>query len=137
MPRKRKYVVRSSFWNSVFEEIGKNESAQAELARKSGVSASTINNGIAIKANPTLSNSYKIAKALNKSIEELHDPKEGKEYISKLVKNDPKNINVPDYMQDIVDNLELLQNRPEDLSHIFNLSESFTRLYKEKKQDAG
>ena len=128
--------MESLFWDNVRRLIG-TETAQIDLARESEVSPTTINNGIANNSNPRLSTAYKIALALETSIEELHAGNDGAAFIRKLAKNDPLAIHVPDYMQAIVDNLRYLKDSEEELGYILTLVESIAAQKKKQKLGAG
>jgi transcriptional regulator with XRE-family HTH domain len=92
---------------------------QKWLAGKSGVGRTAINNGIAkaakakqerkpVKNSPSVDNAYAIAKALGLTVEELVDGEAGAEYVRKMVRNDPKAIQVPDRLSSVVQDLLLL-----------------------------
>ena len=59
---------------------------------------------------PSALSAYAIAIALKTSIEALVDGEAGEEYIRKIVRNDPRAIQVPDRIRPIVENMLLLDD---------------------------
>jgi hypothetical protein len=79
------------------------ERKRIRLIEGFGVGETTISTGITRKTNATLENAYAVAKIFETSIEELLDGEAGTAYIRKIVKNDPKAIQVPDRILPIVE----------------------------------
>jgi transcriptional regulator with XRE-family HTH domain len=100
--------MAKDFWNNVLSEISKRKWSQKELAALSGVSRTVINNGIGHHHKASVDNAFKIAKALETSVEQLMTglpengltddesevlqvyraiPKRGKEYALKQLKD--------------------------------------------------
>ena len=63
------------------------------------------------KVLPRANDALKIAKAMSITVEELIEDKIGIEYVKKIVKNDPKSIQVPERIFPIVECLLLLDDK--------------------------
>ena len=100
--------MQSKFWDSVRSKIKHIKDDQKWLAEKSGVGHTVINSGISHLSSPSVDNACFIAQALGTTMEELVDGEIGAEYVGKVVRNDPKAIQVPDRIYDIVESLILL-----------------------------
>ena len=100
--------MQSKFWDSVRSKIKHIKDGQKWLAEKSGVGRTAINSGISRLSSPSVDNAYFIAQALGTTMEELVDGEIGAEYVRKVVRNDPKAIQVPDRIYGIVESLLLL-----------------------------
>jgi DNA-binding XRE family transcriptional regulator len=112
-------VMYSKFWNNVRTRLKDKKDGQKWLAKESGVGRTAINNGISklnkpepqgreIKNSPSVDNAFAIAKVLGATIEELVDGEVGVEYVRKVVRNDPRAIQVPDRLSSIVEDLLFL-----------------------------
>jgi transcriptional regulator with XRE-family HTH domain len=80
-----------------------------EVAAKSGVKKRTIDKWTgAEKTEPKVIDLYKICVVLQTSMEEVVDGEAGAEFVHKIVKNDPRAIQVPDRIYSIVEDLLFL-----------------------------
>ena len=103
--------MASHFWENVHTRLGELGKTQKWLAEASGVGRTAINTGISRNSSPAADNAYAISRVLEQSVEELLDGKAGAEYVRKIVGNDPRAIQVPGRIFDIVEDLLLLDDK--------------------------
>jgi len=97
-----------------------------EIAYKSKVNKRTIDKWVGIsETEPKVNDFYKVCKTLDVTMEEIIAGKEGAEFIRKIIKNDPRAIQVPNRISPIVEGLLLLNDR--DLNTVYTLIESLTK----------
>jgi hypothetical protein len=123
--------MTSLFWENVSIRLGKMEKSQKWLSETSKVGKTVINSGISRKSSPSADNAFTIAKVFEVSIEELLAGDTGVEYVRRIIKNDPRAVQVPDHIFPIVEGLLLLDDR--DLSVVLAQVDVMT---KEKKGKA-
>ena len=83
-----------------------------EIAAKSGVNKRTIDKWVgASGTEPKVNDLYKVCKVLVTTMEWLVDGDAGANYIRKIIRNDPKAIQVPDRISPIVECLLLLEDK--------------------------
>jgi transcriptional regulator with XRE-family HTH domain len=100
-------MVRNNLKNAII----KSELFVKEIAAKSGVKKRTIDKWLsAEETEPKVNDLYKVCVVLKTTMEEIVDGESGTEYVCKIIKNDPKAIQVPDRLQSIVDALILLDD---------------------------
>jgi transcriptional regulator with XRE-family HTH domain len=118
----------SLFWENVSIRLDKMGKSQKWLSDTSNVGKTVINSGISRKSSPSADNAYAIAKVFEISIEELLEGEAGIEYVRRIIKNDPRAVQVPDHIFPVVEGLLLLDDR--DLSVVLAQVNEMT---KEKK----
>jgi transcriptional regulator with XRE-family HTH domain len=80
-----------------------------EVAAKSNVKKRTIDKWVGSEeTEPKVIDLYKVCVVLQTTMEEIVDGKAGAEYVRKVVRNDPRAIQVPDRLFPIVENLLFL-----------------------------
>jgi transcriptional regulator with XRE-family HTH domain len=101
--------MKTEFWSNM-------ESARIEAKRERkaitlecGLTPNAFSRGLERKSDPGISTAYRLARSVNKTIEELIDGETGAEYVRKVVRNDPRAIQVPDQLYSIVENLLYLE----------------------------
>ncbi len=83
-----------------------------EIADKSGVKKRTIDDWVGVRGTePKVNDLYKVCKVLGITIEWAVADEAGTEYVQKIVRNDPKSVQVPDRIFPIVENLLVLDDR--------------------------
>jgi hypothetical protein len=103
--------MRTNFWVNLDEArkvAGKERKAVIE---ECDLPNNAFTQGIRRKSDPGVSTAYRLARSVNKTIEELVDGEAGAEYVRKVAKNDPKAIQVPDRLSSIVEALLLLDEK--------------------------
>jgi len=102
-----------------------------EIAYKSGVNKRTIDKWVgASETEPKVKDLYKVCVVLETTMEELVAGEAGLEYIRRIIKNDPRAIQVPDYIFPIVEGLLSLNDR--DLTGILAQVQALNKDKKEK-----
>lgn len=97
--------------------IGNSGMIVKEIAAKSGVKKRTIDKWVGAEATePKVNDLYKVCKILGITIEWAVAGDKGLEYVQKIIKNDPRAVQVPDRIFPIVECLLALNDR--DLSGI-------------------
>jgi transcriptional regulator with XRE-family HTH domain len=92
--------------------IAKSGMIVKEIAVKSGVNKRTIDKWVGVsKTEPKVNDLYKVCKVLSVTMEWLVDGEAGAEYMRKIVRNDPKAIQVPDRISPIVEGLLFLDDK--------------------------
>ena len=92
--------------------IGKSGMIVKEIAAKSGVKKRTIDKWVGTQyTEPKVYDFYKVCQTLGITIEWAVDGDGGTEYIKKIIRNDPKSIQVPDKIRSIVDALIYLDDK--------------------------
>jgi hypothetical protein len=103
--------MKTNFWPSLDQarkEVGKERKA---IIEECDLPNNAFTQGISRKSDPSVSTAYKCAKSVNMTVEELVDGKTGAEYVRKVVRNDPKAIQVPDRLSSIVEDLLILDEK--------------------------
>jgi hypothetical protein len=100
--------MKAKFWSNL-DQVRK----EAGIERKAIIEECDLPNnaftqGIRRKSDPGVSTAYRLARCVNKTVEELVDGETGAEYVRKIVRNDPKAIQVPDRISSIVGDLLFL-----------------------------
>jgi transcriptional regulator with XRE-family HTH domain len=67
--------------------------------------------GLKRNSSPSVDLAYRLSQAVKMTIEELVDGETGAEYAQKIVRNDPRAVQAPDRIFDIVENLLLLDDK--------------------------
>jgi hypothetical protein len=124
--------MTSRFWINVSTLLQKLDKTQIWLAVEFYVGKTVINSGIARKSSPSAENAFAIARVLELSIEELLEGDAGAEYVRKIVRNDPREVQVPERIFPIVEELLLLDDR--DLSGILANVQALNKDKKGKQQ---
>jgi hypothetical protein len=96
------------FWDRIKRLLNSMDKPDIWLIKSADLGKTAIINGQTKKTSPSVDIAYRCAKALKTTIEELVDGEAGAEYVRKVVKNDPRAIQVPDRLSSIVEDLLLL-----------------------------
>jgi len=102
--------MQSEFWNNVRKQIKVKKDGQKWLSEASKVGRTVINSGIARLSSPSVDNAYKVAKALETTVEELVDCEAGEEYVRKIFADKGLLWEPPPRIADIVGVLDSLDN---------------------------
>jgi hypothetical protein len=103
--------MRINFWitlDQARKEVGKERKA---IIEECDLPNNAFTQGIRRKSDPGVSTAYRLARSVNKTVEELVDGKAGAEYVRKVVRNDPRAIQVPDRLFSLVEDLLLLNEK--------------------------
>jgi transcriptional regulator with XRE-family HTH domain len=100
-----------TFWDSIKRLLGKMDQPDIWLIRNADLGKTAITNGQRKKTSPSVDIAYRCAKVLGTTVEELVDGEAGAEYVRKIVRNDPRAIQVPDRLSSIVEDLFLLEEK--------------------------
>jgi hypothetical protein len=100
-----------------------------EVAAKSNVKKRTIDKWVGSEqTEPKVIDFYKVCVVLQTTMEEIVDGEAGADYVRKVVRNDPKIIQVPDRLSSIVENLLFL-----DENELIGICANVEALVKAKK----
>jgi transcriptional regulator with XRE-family HTH domain len=81
-----------------------------EIAAKSGVKKRTIDKWVG-GTEPKVNDFYKVCKILSVTMEQIVDGKAGEDYVRKIVRNNPNDIQVPDRIYSLVKDILLLDDK--------------------------
>jgi hypothetical protein len=101
-------LMKTEFWSNMERariEVGKERKA---ITLECGLTSNSFSRGLERKSDPGASTAYRLARSVHKTIEELVDGETGVEYVHKVIRNDPRAIQVPDRLSSIVENLLFL-----------------------------
>ena len=118
--------MQSVFWDNVRKRIKDKKEGQKWLSEASGVGRTVINSGIARSSSPSIDNAYRVAKALETTVEELVDGEVGGEYVRKLFADKGLFWEPPPHIADIVGVLDSLDSAALDFVKrvVFSFSNS-------------
>lgn len=120
--------MTSLFWNNLENERIKAKKERKDIEAECNLQNNAFTQGLKRKSSPSVDLAYKLAVAVNLTIEELVNGEAGLEYVRRVIKNDPRAVQVPEHIFPIVEGLLLLDDR--DLSGILAHVDALT---KEKK----
>jgi hypothetical protein len=99
------------FWDRIKRFLGKMDKPDIWLIKNANLGKTAITNGKNKKTSPSVDIAYRCAKVLGTTVEELVDGEAGAEYVRKVVRNDPKAVQVPDRLSSVVQDLLLLDEK--------------------------
>jgi hypothetical protein len=103
--------MKTEFWANMEQARIEAKKERKAIILECGLTSNAFSRGLERKSDPGVSTAYRLARSVNKTIEELVDGNAGVEYARKVVRNDPKAIQVPDRLYSIVENLILLYEK--------------------------
>ena len=124
--------MASLFWKNLDEAREKAGIERKTVEKECNLSNNAFTQGIKRGSSPSVDLSYLLAKAVGMSIEELIDGEAGAEYVRKVVRNDPRAIQVPDHLLTLVQDLTLL-----DADQLIGIQANVAALAAGKKENAG
>ena len=124
--------MMTEFWPNMEKARIEAKKERKEITLACGLTQNAFSRGIERKSDPGVSTAYKLAKTVDKTIEELLDGEAGAEFVRSIVRNDPKAIQVPDRILPIVDALIILDD--DELLGIRANAEALAKIKKEREQ---
>jgi hypothetical protein len=121
--------MKTNFWNNLDEARKVAGKERKAVIDECDLPNNAFTQGIRRKSDPGVSTAYRLARSVNKTIEELIDGAAGAEYVRMVVRNDPKAIQVPDQLYSIVEDLLLL-----DESELIGIRANVEALAEAKKE---
>ena len=109
--------MTSLFWNNLENARLKAKKERKDIESECGLPNNAFTQGLKRKSSPSVDLAYKLAQAVGLTIEELVGGETGVGYVRRVIKNDPRAVQVPDRIFPIVEGLLLLDDR--DLSGIY------------------
>jgi DNA-binding XRE family transcriptional regulator len=103
--------MNEKFWDRIKRLLGAMNKPDIWLIKNAGLGKTAIINGQKKQTSPSVDIAYRCAKVLQTTVEELVDGESGAEYVRKIVRNDPRAIQVPDRLFSIVEDLLLLDEK--------------------------
>jgi transcriptional regulator with XRE-family HTH domain len=100
--------MKTEFWSNMEKARIEAKKERKAITSECGLTPNAFSRGLERKSDPGVSTAYRLARTVNKTVEELVDGEAGAEYVRKAVRNDPRAIQVPDRLSSIVENLLLL-----------------------------
>jgi DNA-binding XRE family transcriptional regulator len=101
-------MMKTEFWSNMEKARIEAKKERKAIILECGLTSNAFSRGIERKSDPGVSTAYRLAQCVNKTIEELFDGEAGLEYVRKVIRNDPRAIQVPDRIYSIVENLLFL-----------------------------
>jgi transcriptional regulator with XRE-family HTH domain len=102
--------MASLFWNNLEKAREKAGKERKAVEKECNLPNNAFTQGIKRGSSPSVDLAYRLAQAVGMSIEELVAGEAGAAYVRKVVRNDPRAIQVPDRIYPIVENLLLLND---------------------------
>jgi hypothetical protein len=121
-------LMKTEFWVNMEEARIEAKKERKAIILECGLTSNAFSRGLERKSDPGVSTAYRLARSVNKTIEELVDGEAGAEYVRKVVKNDPRAIQVPDRLSSIVEDLLFL-----DENELIGIRANVEALVKAKK----
>jgi transcriptional regulator with XRE-family HTH domain len=103
--------MASLFWNSLENAREKAGKERKEIEKVCNLPNNAFTQGIKRQSSPSVDLAYRLAQAVGMSVEELVAGEAGAEYIRKVIRNDPRAIQVPERILSIVENLLFLEDK--------------------------
>jgi hypothetical protein len=101
-------LMKTEFWSNMEKARIEAKKERKAIIVECDLTSNAFSRGLERKSDPGVSTAYRLARAVNKTIEELLDGEVGAEYVRKVVRNDPRVIQVPDRLYSIVEDLLFL-----------------------------
>jgi hypothetical protein len=101
-------LMKTEFWGNIEKARIEAKKERKAIILECGLTSNAFTRGLQRKSDPGASTAYRLARSVNKTIEELVDGEAGVEYVRKVIRNDPRAIQVPDRLSSIVEDLLLL-----------------------------
>jgi hypothetical protein len=123
-----KMLMKTEFWSNMEKARLEAKKERKVITLECGLTSNAFSRGLERKSDPGASIAYRLAHSVNKTIEELIDGEAGAEYVRRVVRNDPRAIQVPDRLYSIVENLLFL-----DENELIGIQANVEALAKAKK----